>query len=80
MDSFHAFFSAPPSGYDFFLKQEIGRHEEGKCVILQNMHLKQLSDCSHSESDKYTKIKQNEDCQRRMSFRRRKKVLRVVKS
>ena len=47
-------------GSDLFLKQDSGTHEEVKYVTLRNMHLKQFSDCSGSESDKYTESRVKE--------------------
>ena len=41
-------------------KQDSGTHDEVKYVALSNVDLKQLTECSHSESDKYTESRMKE--------------------
>ena len=61
LDSFQAGFDLLPPffkqqilGNDCFSKQAWGSHVEVKYVALWNIHLKQLSNYSRSDSDEYT--------------------------
>ena len=82
MDSFHTDFDffliclkTGNFGQRFFLKQNSGNHEEVKYVALSAMYLKQLSDCSRSDSDEYTESTMKL-VQKQMSFGKKK----VIKS